>query len=811
VVLEGYAEAAGVPNTTAGELPIHLALCGGLGRPHPNTIFLKRLIDAYPSSTSVADLKNNLPLHLAAQYNAEKYNRYSAFGKVHPDSPRPYDAYLPSASVANDDDLTTFFYDNDVDVAYSDSDFVSDNSENDDFGYSEYTPKPNTPSHDDDDFRLKYANPDPLPHVDEVWDDFLHTLVHAYPAAVKADNARLKYANPDPLPHVDEAWDDFLHTLVHAYPAAVKAVNARGETPVHLAARNGISLPLKDHRKVLADAAAVADSNGNMLLHHAAWHGHRELVESLLEAYQPASNHPNIFEQLPLHCVVALGFRSCISSAMLLLEANPKAAAHQDHCGKLPIHYLCCEGPLSLIVAVLDAHPAGAAVADNAGMLPLNYAVQHRFRAVQDYLEQHRFEAEVVRKLLIANAEAAHIPDGDQGWLPIHHAVDMGNLCAVEELLAASPETALVREYHGWLPIHLAAAPGCATMSGPSFGDMVCLEDLLRAGKSSSQEDGFRIMQALIKAAPATHNAALPLEPLAPAAAVEARDWVLKRLPALARRQVSAEGADAASLAKVLHAPTALRQRSHNRKILFGRTNMDGEERQKMFDDLEDEERRELTLACETADAALATAEARAAHAAAVSPPPQASLEFSSLAGFTPLHLVCAACPAQQKPGIHDNTDGFSPDEVLAVQKLQLLLDPAEDGTQPPPSPSPPPVSTCGATPLHVAAHAGAVACIDYLLLRDGLQDLQYWDWGTPWSYVLKQQTDRGTPWRQALQQQTDRGHTALHLIARRKPPGHRAWGIWNILRVIDDVAVNGADIPDEYGCTPRQWYIEGW
>lgn len=724
ILLEGYAEAAGVPNT-AGELPIHLALRGGLGRAYHggpsrahHVAFLRRLIDAYPSSAAVADLSNNLPLHLAAQHNAIT-KTYVGFDKVHPDSPSAeyFTGVSPSAEIfdlpPHDDEIDDADYDDDVDVAYSGY-FVSDNSENDDVAYS-------------------------------------------------------RYANPTNL--VDEAWDDLLHTLICAYPAAVWAVNAKGQTPVHLAARNGVSLPLKDHRKALADAAAVADSNGNMPLHYAAWHGRKELVKSLLEAYQPASNHPNIFGHLPLHCVVALGSDSCVSSAMLLLEANSKAAAHQDHCGKLPIHYLCCEGPLSLTVAVLGAYPAAAAVTDNAGMLPLNYAVQHRC------------EAEIVRKLLIANAEAAHIPDGDMGWLPIHHAADTGNLDAVKELLAASPETALVQENHGWLPIHLAAAPGSALKAEFSFEDTriyttaSCkLKDLLREEMSLSQEIDVQIMQALIEAAPATRNAALPPEPLAPAAAAKDRAWVLKRLPALARRQVLAEGADAASLATVSRR-TAATISWHS--VALGNVSV------MHAAQLEDE----ITLARQEADAALATAEARAAHAAAVNPPPQAALEFSSLAGFTPPHLVCAACPAQQEPGYH-NRVWFS-DEVLAVRKLRLLLEPAVGGTQPPPSPSLPPVSACGATPLHVAAHAGAVSCIEYLLCENdslrGVQDGQDW----------------GKPWRQALRQQTDRGHTALHLIVRRNPPGHSAMGMHMLRSDWDDAA----DIPDEHGCTPRQWF----
>lgn len=717
-LLEGYAEAVGVPNT-AGELPLHLALRGGVGHAHlggrgrtHRVAFLKRLIDAYPLSAAVADLNGNLPLHVAAQHDA-KIERDSfphpTFGKVHPLFTADYFAKVS----ANPDDFDNVGYEDNVDY--------------------------------DSDFEL-YDEP-----------------------------SFIKYGDDN-----DDEADNLMHTLVRAYPAAVGAVNARGQTPVHLAARHGVSLPLKDHQKALADAAAVADGDGNMPLHYAAWHGREEQIECLLDAYQPASSHPNIFGQLPLHCVVALGFDSCESSAMRLLEANSQAAACQDHCGKLPIHYLCCLGPLPLTfaLAVLDTHPAGAAVADNAGMLPLIYATQYKQ------------EAEVVRKLLIANAEAAHIPDSNLGWLPIHHAVATGNLGAVNELLTASPETALVQDNNGWLPIHLAAMADLGTEYGDERVYRDSLADALRVENLLSREDSIEIMQALLKAAPATRNATLPPEPLAPAAAAKTRAWVLERLPALARRQVLAEGADAASLATVLHRVADIDP------LVAGINPYGMYARDAVYDDLL---KGEQALAQQAADAALATAEARAAHAAADNPPPQASLEFSSLAGFTPLHLVCAACPPAQQPQqayVRYGHVWFLNDELLAVHKLRLLLEPVEGGTQPPPSPSPPPVSACGATPLHVAAHAGAVSCIEYLLCENGsLRGPQCQD-GQDW----------GKPWRQTLGQQTDRGHTALHLLSRRYPPGARtASGVSgiNILGWGCDVA----DIPDAHGCTPRQWH----
>jgi ankyrin repeat protein len=151
--------------------------------------------------------------------------------------------------------------------------------------------------------------------------------------------------------------------------------------------------------------------------------------------------------ELPLH-VIARQNGAWALFVDLVLVLNPKALAHRDNMGALPIHHAAANDNLAALEIIYDAFKDGINETDNKGRLPLHVAAQ--FDAVDG-----------VKFLLAHSSEGAFTMiyrpmDGSGGGLPLHVACkNYASIGVITALLAENFASAKRADENGDLPIHL--------------------------------------------------------------------------------------------------------------------------------------------------------------------------------------------------------------------------------------------------------------------------------------------------------------------------------------------------------------------
>lgn len=161
----------------------------------------------------------------------------------------------------------------------------------------------------------------------------------------------------------------------------------------------------------------------------------------LAETVEPSSG------ELPLH-VIGRHSGAWALFVDLVLVLNPKALAHRDNMGALPIHHAAANDNLAALEIIYDAYKDGINETDNKGRLPLHVASQ--FDAV-----------DAVKFLLAHSSEGAFTMisrpmDGSGGGLPLHVACrNYASIGVITALLAENFASAKRTDENGDLPIHL--------------------------------------------------------------------------------------------------------------------------------------------------------------------------------------------------------------------------------------------------------------------------------------------------------------------------------------------------------------------
>jgi ankyrin repeat protein len=150
------------------------------------------------------------------------------------------------------------------------------------------------------------------------------------------------------------------------------------------------------------------------------------------------------------------------------------------------IHDDAAHGDLEAVKALLKDNPDLVFSKDNHGQTPLFVAVSSGRKAMAELLLANKADvnakktnAVIQRQLTATDGNSADgtmavafLPSHDDGWTPLHKAVDMGDK-NVAGLLLANKADVNVKDSKGWTPLHGAAEKG--------FRDMV---ELLLANKA---------------------------------------------------------------------------------------------------------------------------------------------------------------------------------------------------------------------------------------------------------------------------------------------------------------------------------------
>lgn len=106
-----------------------------------------------------------------------------------------------------------------------------------------------------------------------------------------------------------------------------------------------------------------------------------DAISALIRTHSPIASVTDSFGRTPLH-LACMDVSNCGETAFyIILEAWPKAAAHQDMEGRAPLHYLVARNddiPLSILEKVIATCPAALTMKDLVKETPFNVVESRR-------------------------------------------------------------------------------------------------------------------------------------------------------------------------------------------------------------------------------------------------------------------------------------------------------------------------------------------------------------------------------------------------------------------------------------------------
>jgi len=150
---------------------------------------------------------------------------------------------------------------------------------------------------------------------------------------------------------------------------------------IHVAAAVGNIEAVKQH---LAAGTDVQDEGDWTPLHHAAYNGHKEIVE-LLIANDADVNAKEIARQTPLHVAAYNGHKEIVE---LLIDAGADVNAKPTLFGWVPLHN-AVRGGQKEVAELLIASDADVNAKDDDGGTPLDLAIKFKNTETADLLRKH--------------------------------------------------------------------------------------------------------------------------------------------------------------------------------------------------------------------------------------------------------------------------------------------------------------------------------------------------------------------------------------------------------------------------------------
>jgi hypothetical protein len=117
-----------------------------------------------------------------------------------------------------------------------------------------------------------------------------------------------------------------------------------------------------------------------------------DAISALVQTHRPIASLTDSFGRTPLH-LACMDVNNCGETALdVILEAWPKAAAHQDMEGRAPLHYLVARNddiPLGILQKIIATCPAALTMKDLVKETPLDLVESRRseIRNADDVLQ----------------------------------------------------------------------------------------------------------------------------------------------------------------------------------------------------------------------------------------------------------------------------------------------------------------------------------------------------------------------------------------------------------------------------------------
>ncbi|TYJ40963.1 hypothetical protein E1A91_A04G178400v1 [Gossypium mustelinum] len=240
-----------------------------------------------------------------------------------------------------------------------------------------------------------------------------------------------------------EKRSDLIGQILTKCPSLLLQTNAKGQTPLHVAARNGHSAIVKllirscakardgDLEKLGTDQVDAVtqmlrkiDQESNTALHEAAQYGDVEMVEELLKLEDPNSPYSvNKNQETPLYLAAMRG-----DERLLTVILNKwKSADHGGPHGRTTLHATTMAEDEDATSKILEKQEDLRKKKDKDGHTPLHYAA-------------HIGCNSVVEVLLEKDVSAANIGEKKLGMTPLLVAARQGNVGTVKKILSKCPD-----------------------------------------------------------------------------------------------------------------------------------------------------------------------------------------------------------------------------------------------------------------------------------------------------------------------------------------------------------------------------------
>ncbi|XP_057489039.1 uncharacterized protein LOC130775004 isoform X2 [Actinidia eriantha] len=247
---------------------------------------------------------------------------------------------------------------------------------------------------------------------------------------------------------------DLVREILEIQDSLLLRENSRGETALHIAARNGyfstVKALIEFAKKQNADPESLVDITEQMVrattktkdsaLHEAVRNNHLGVVKLLVEKDNEFSHVANNSDETPLYLAAESDYHEIVST-ILTTCTSP---AFNGPNGRTALHAAVFSGCQECVGELLKRIPNLSKVVDKNGWTPLHCAARQN-------------DARLVRKLLYADKDIAYqIAEGDGKKTALHLAALHGKVVAMEEILLHYPDCWEMVNDRGQNILHIA-------------------------------------------------------------------------------------------------------------------------------------------------------------------------------------------------------------------------------------------------------------------------------------------------------------------------------------------------------------------
>ncbi|KNA13123.1 hypothetical protein SOVF_119610 [Spinacia oleracea] len=231
--------------------------------------------------------------------------------------------------------------------------------------------------------------------------------------------------------------------------------NNNGNTPLHLAARFGLSdvvqVFLERAYSEVSFLVRMTNNKKDTALHEAARVGHVDVVRRLVKAHFCCPNEANEVGETPLYLAAERG--STESVAIIIDTCDHAALAYRGPSGRTALHAAVQWGNSVMVKKLLEKDPSLIRVRDNEGQTPL-----HSAAAEVSKLELLKVLLDYDKK----GSSAVYIPD-NKGRTALHIAMLRLSWGAMKALMAYCPDCIEIVDNDEQNVVHYAAKWNCLT------------------------------------------------------------------------------------------------------------------------------------------------------------------------------------------------------------------------------------------------------------------------------------------------------------------------------------------------------------